>query len=231
MTTFLVFLELAARAQEPVTPEDLRGILTFRDEHLSIREQRTVVPGRMTVLGSGWGWGPLPWRGYTWTPTSVVQSPPEIYESWAIYRGPQRLSVPQFLESVGQPLEAVALERRIRRNSTTGKVFGGLAVLGLAAGLGGIVGSFVDTPIGQPTWTTVGLSGLGTSLVSSIVSGATGSRANKLASDFTETQDLGRVQEQVRDYNEELRNELGLTPAQAYRELDAPQRRSRGQSP
>jgi hypothetical protein len=224
--TVLMLLTQIVRAQDPATPEDLRAILTFRDEHLSIRELRTVIPGRVSVTNSGWG--RRPWRGYMWTTSDVVQAPPEVLDSWVIFEGPQRLSVPEYLDEIGRTTDAVALDRRIRRNSTTGKVFGGLALVGLAGAVGGIVGSFADGPDSQIPWTTVGLSGLGTSLVSSIVSGSTSTRAGKLASDFTTTQELETVQDEVRDHNEELRTELGLSPAQAYRELDAPRRRQPG---
>jgi hypothetical protein len=123
--------------------------------------------------------------------------------------------------------EAEGLELRVRRNATIGRVFGGLAVAGLAAGVGGFVGTVADAPGGETTWTGVALGGLGTSVLSGIVSGATRSRAERLAHDFPETQDLDAVQEEVRDYNEELRSQLGLTPVQAYRELDRPPRARR----
>jgi hypothetical protein len=217
----------AAEAQDVTTPEDLRAVLTFRDEHLSIREEHEVMPGRVTLLGSGWGWGPGPWNGYTWTTTDVVTTPPDVLHSWAVYRGPERLTVPDFLRAVERDADAESLSLRVRRNASIGGVFGGVAILGLAAGIGGFAGTVLDDPERLTTWTGVSIGGLGTSILSGIVSGATRARSERLAHDFPETQDLGAAQEGVRSYNEDLRSELGLSPVQAYRELDAPPRPER----
>ena len=217
----------AAHAQDLETPEDLRAVLTFRDEHLSVREEHEVIPGRVTFLAPGWGWGPGPWTGYGWSNADVISTPPDVMHSWAVYRGPERLTVPDFLQAVERTSEAESLEVRVRRNVTIGRVFGGLAVMGVAAGVGGFVGTIADDPSRETTWTGVALGGLGGSVLSGIVSGATKSRSEKLAHDFPETQDLLSAQEEVREYDEELRSELGLSPVQAYRELEGPPRTQR----
>jgi hypothetical protein len=221
LTTLL--LAGSALAQAPMSSDELEAILTFRAEHLSIRELKRVIPGHVTVMNSGWGWGRRPWRGYTWD-TDVITSPPEVLESWAVYRGPQRLSVPEYAETVGRAVDATDLERRIRHNSGVGNTFGGLAVVGLAAGATGLVGSFVDEPRDREEWMTVSVTGLGTAILSGIVSSATKTRADTLATDFPKTQALETAQTEVREYNEQLRQELGLTPGQAYRELAPPRR-------
>jgi hypothetical protein len=224
MTITLFLTPWVAQAQEPTTAEDLRAVLTFRDQHLSIREEHEVIPGRVTFMGSGWGWGPGPWTGTTWTSADVVTTPPAVLHSWAVYRGPQRLAVPDFLQAVERDGDARSLELRVRRNASIARVFGGVAIAGLAAGVGGFVGTVADDPERQMTWTGVAIGGLGSSILSGIVSGGTRSRSERLAHDFPETQDLTTSQEEVREYNEELRVELGLAPVQAYRELDAPPR-------
>jgi hypothetical protein len=210
-----------------LTREELNAILTFRTQHLEVRETDTLIPGRITFVRSGWGWGPRAWRGYSWGTTDVITTPPAVMEGWAVYQGPQRLSVPEYLDAIDRDVDAVALERRIRRNRGVGTLFNGLAVAGLGAGVGGLVGSIADPNRVDPTWTGLSLGGFGTAILSGIVGGATRNRASKLAADFDATQELDGVLEQVRDYNEELRQELGLTPQQAYRELDRPSRRER----
>ncbi len=47
-----------------MSPEELEAILTFREEHLEIREVYEVLPGRISV--DRWGWGPGAWGLNPW---------------------------------------------------------------------------------------------------------------------------------------------------------------------
>lgn len=198
----------------PLSDQQLDALLEFRWQHLEVRAFERQSPG-VTWVSPGWGWGRPGWGGWA----TVVTSPPVIREEWAVYQGPKRLAVPRYLEMVGDRSGAEQLARRIRGNRSTGSVLGGLALMGLVGGLGGITASLVDEPVRRDQWTTIGLGSFGGALLSGILSATTHHRADKLASDYGKTQDIDQVESEVREFNERLREELGLTADQAYREL------------
>lgn len=221
----MLALAVPALAEEPLTRAELDSVLTFRQDHLQIREIHTVVPGTMTFVRSGWGWGPRPWLGYGWGTTDVITTPPEVLHSWTVYQGPQSLNVPDFLRAIGKEDEANALISKVDSAHATSATFRGIGAVGLAAAIAGTVGTFVAPPDQQLAFAGVGLGGLGTAAIGFAIGGGEAERARRLAHDFPKTQDLPTVEGEVRDYNEQLRTDLGLTPEQAYRELEPPARR------
>ncbi|HHO53544.1 MAG TPA: hypothetical protein ENK18_22405 [Deltaproteobacteria bacterium] len=211
-----------------LTQEQLADVLAFRDQHLQIREVQTVIPGTVSVMRSGWGWGRRPWRGYAWDTRDVIRTPPEVMHEWVVFQGPQRLTVPEFLDVVGRHGEADALMERITRSEKTSRSFGAASLGGVAAGVAGVVGVLVAPPDQQPTFSAIGLGGLGTAILGGLVSSVSASRSATLAHDFPSAIDLEVASEEVREHNEELRERLGVSPRTAYRELSRDPRRVRG---
>lgn len=207
-------VDVGEEGQPPpeLTAQQLEQVLEFRAKHLELRAFETGTPG-LTWISPGWG------RRGTWMPGTVMTTPPDIREEWVVYQGPRQLEVPEYLRAVGRDSEADALTRRIRGNRGVGGVFGTLAVLGLAGGVGGISASLLDDPANRDQWTTVGLSSFGGALFTVILASAAGSRADKLETDYSKSQQLDQVEVNVRAYNEGLREDLGLTADQVYREL------------
>ncbi len=198
-----------------LTQEQLADVLAFRDQHLQIREVQTVIPGTVSVMRSGWGWGRRPWRGYAWDTRDVIRTPPEVMHEWVVFQGPQRLTVPEFLDVVGRHGEADALMERITRSEKTSRSFGAATPA-------------ATPPDQQPTFSAIGLGGLGTAILGGLVSSVSASRSATLAHDFPSAIDLEVASEEVREHNEELRERLGVSPRTAYRELSRDPRRVRG---
>ncbi len=201
--------------------EEFRALLMFRDEHLSLREERRFVPGRTTVLAQPWGFGPRPYWGFGWQGNTVVTVEPPTYESeWAVFEGGQRLSVPMYLRATEQVSSAELLERKIERARD-------VSVAARAIGWVGIVGGLVSTVLAVNadasdevrTLSVIGASSAGAGLVSLAIGGSQRSRARRLTFDFEASKSLGDVRREVRDYNVDLMDRLDLSPRDALREL------------
>ena len=208
-------------AQQPMTAEELEAILTFREQHLSVREVVDFIPGTVNVVNSGWGWGPRPYWGWGMDRGSwVTVDPPRIERDWAVYQGLQRLSVPSYLNALDRDQAAEELRSRIRTANTTSDVFSGIGWLGLLGGVTGTVLALTAPDFqGSRTFAAAGAASTGTGVLSSIVGGAERKRASSHTYDFDKTQELPDVQRGVREHHELLRRELDLTPGQAFREL------------
>lgn len=216
-------LTVAALAEPaaPRTAAELNALITFRSEVLQLREIQTLVPGRVTVMHSHWGWGGRPWRGYGWHSGDVVAVDPATFtHEWAVYQGAQRLTVPDYLRAVGRGSEATALSARIQRSGRAGKTWSTVGVAGLAGGLVSLIGGVVTSDAQTSrSFTSAGLGGIGIGITGSLIGSLTRSKATTLAHDYERSLDVAEVQRAVRERNEVLREELGLTPAQAYHEL------------
>ena len=127
--------------------------------------------------------------------------------------------MPTYLTLVGDS-RAEEYRRRIRSNRTTGALFSAIGVAGVAAVVTGIIGSAnADTPREHEDWNTVALAGTGGILVGFTIGGAAQNAANRLQTDYGK---LGwePTQAQVDAYNEQLRQQLGLSTEQAWRILE-----------
>lgn len=215
-------LALPAGSPSPASSQ-FGAIMAFRDEHLSVREVRRYVPGSTTVFQTGWGFGPgAHWWGWGWNAGSVVTvGTPRIEERWAVFEGAQRLSVPAYLDAIGERELALDLGKRIDRSRRAST---GLQAVGWVAVLGGVittvVGANADTFEDSRQLTAIGLGVSGAGLVSLLVGNGQRNRARRLTFDYDQTQSFDDVRGQVRDYNTDLMQRLGLTPEQALRELD-----------
>jgi hypothetical protein len=179
------------------------------------------VPGSVTVMHSHWGWGGRPWRGYGWHSGEVVAvDPPTFAHEWAVYQGAQRLTVPDYMRAVGRGSEAAELGARIQRSGRASRTWSTVGVAGLAGGLASLIGGVVTSDAQTSrSFTSAGLGGIGIGITGSLIGSLTRSKATTLAHDYEHSLDVAEVQRAVRERNEVLRDELGLTPAQAYHEL------------
>ena len=204
----------------PHTPAELQAAMSFRSSHLEIRTVTSWRGGGSTVVTSGYyGSGGRGGSHMGVGVSTVVPEPMVPEHAWTVFQGPMRLSVPDYLTLVGDP-RADDYRRRIRSNRTTGTLFSAVGVAGVAAVVAGIIGSAnADSHPEREDWNTVALAGTGGILVGFTVGGAAQNTANRLESNYDR---LGwePTQAQVDAYNEQLRQQLGLSTEQAWRILE-----------
>jgi hypothetical protein len=202
------------------TSEDLKGAMSFRSGHLEIRTITSWSGGGSMVIHEGYRWGP-PGPGPRWGVgfSTVVGSPMVPEHAWAVFQGPTRLSVPAYLDLVGDP-RGDDVRRRIRSNRTAGTVLATVGVVGIATVVTGLVGaSTADFPAERREWNNVGLAGVGGIVVGFTGASIANGSARRLQSDYGQ---LGwePTRTQVDEYNEKLRSQLGLSPDQAWRIIE-----------
>ena len=196
------------------------AVAAFRDQHLDLRGSSQWRGGSEVVSLPYFGWST--YRGVGWGvgASTVLRGSVEPRGEWAVFQGIQRLSVPSYLELVGDDLRHNALQADIAQATRRGKVGYGVAAAGVVALVAGYFGaSTASTPEELGAWNGVTLGG-----VCALVGGALGgnsasSRARRLEIDFRSTVAFDDTCAQVDTYNETLRDGLGLSPAEAARVL------------
>ena len=210
--------------------ERFEALMQFRHQHLDIRGSTRWRGGGATVVHGGWGWGwsgPYHGWGWGWSPSVVVRQPLEPEHGWAVFQGVQRLSVPGYLEVVGDSVRLAALEDDLRRAGLNRKIGYGFGGAGLAATVVGFVaGAWSDSQQELMAWSTVTTAGICTALIGTLAGSSAASREQRLQGDFRVTVPYEDTRAQVDDYNEQLRQDLGLSKGDAYRVLtEQPPRR------
>lgn len=207
-----------------VSDSDFKAIQQFRSEHLEIRTITNWRGGGATVVHHGW-WGPRygPHVGIG----TVYRQPVVAEHTYAVFQGPTRLNVPQYLDVVGDPRED-DWRRRIDNNRRWSAGFTGLGVMGGVATIVGVIGGSMNRDFDRrDDWDLVTLSGIGGLVIGFGGASATSSRAFTLQTNYNL---LGwdNTRNQVDDYNDALRQDLGISPQQAWDIIDSSsQRRGR----
>lgn len=211
----LICASAAANPAERAPAQDRAAAQwTYRSRHLSVRSLHTVTPGSTVVIYDDWGWRRPYWGMGT---STVIHEPAMVVDTWAVFQGPQRLPVPQYLRLVeaDRADELGRALRGTRRTRTVGTTVGLAGAGSLAVGLLGM--SQAQDIDGYSTWSTVSTLGV-VGAVAGLLSAAAGrGRAARLSDDYTATQEAPVVLDEVYAYNDRLRRALGLTPAEAER--------------
>ncbi|MFH1464169.1 MAG: hypothetical protein ABIO70_07270 [Pseudomonadota bacterium] len=218
----------AAAAPVPVTSDQRFGaMLAFRQRHLDLRGFTRWEGGGAVVLHSGWGWGG-PWWHSGFGTSYVIPTAPDRVDDWGVYRGPTRLTIPGYLEAIGDDGGSRALQGSIAHAQRTSSAFYTAGGVGLAATLVGFLGAASARDIDTfHTWNVVSTAGLLVGITGVVVGRGQAGRARRMTHDYSGTLDYGEAQAQVDTYNEQLRLELGLSEADVYPILteQAPRRR------
>ncbi|MEZ4321588.1 MAG: hypothetical protein R3F61_29210 [Myxococcota bacterium] len=209
----------------PPAPQPDRSVAyaEYRERWVSVRSYQTFSGGGARVVG-GWGYG---WPGfgspYIGMSTGyVLRDPLVVHDRWAVYQGRDRLTVPMWMDLADAPEQRDALRRRIRRTRAWNGTFLGLAIAGGVTAVGASYGSRTAGTYEEfDDWNLVASGGL-TALVGAIGAYASGMHARTLRYDFDATQDLRETHRLVEAHNAALRDELGLTAAEAERLEGAP---------
>jgi|GEM_PF-1275648 len=188
--------------------ETASALVVYGNRRLSVRSQTHYEGGGYTAYSRSFF--PLtPFLGFG--TTYVVQNPVTEYKTWSVYQGSQRLTVPVYLEVIGDLEQAAVLRRKIKHRQVGSGVLLGVAAGGIVTAMAGGM-TYLFARNSAEAYGGVGMSVGGA--VAAILSfgGAWGLAVDgrRLRWDFPSVLDRG-IQQQVRDTNEALRTELGLS--------------------
>lgn len=206
---------VAAPAAAPVlTADKLSALRAYQAQRLVVRDEVELVGGGATMVG-GWGY-PYGRYGYM-HPTVVVQEPTEIMRVWGIYRGRERLSTPRFLDLAGQADLHTAVQADIRKARRSGTAWFSVAGVGLAGILGGMVGLELATTEDQARVANrVVLAGTGFATGGLLIGSFPRAKASRLSRYPSITLSADQANELADAHNAELRDDLGLSPAEVW---------------
>ena len=188
---------------EGMTAETLKSIREYKARHLEVRNEMHFSGGGTSIVP--WGFGMV-----------VSQDPISSSRTWAVYQGPLRLEVPRYLEVTHQEDLRKEVVAKVTRKQWLSRGFYGLAAGGVAAIVAGYVGNLnADSAEEAYQWSAVGTVGLGATVVGLVGGSIPAASARRLRGDFPKTLDIVDTQHRVDVENEQLRQDLGLTPEQA----------------
>jgi hypothetical protein len=206
------------------------ALLSFRQRHLDLRGFARWEGGDAVVLHSGWGWG---WGGPWWHggfgTSYVIPTARERVDDWAVFRGTTRLTIPAYLDAVGDEGGSRALQGSIARAERSSRALYAVGGAGLAATVIGFFGAASARDIDTfHAWNVVSTAGLVAGISGVVVGRGQSGRAQRLGHDFSGTLDVQETQTRIDAYNEQLRLDLGLSQGDVYPVLsEEPARRRR----
>ncbi len=202
----------APAALGALTPERLQALRTYKAQRLQVRAETEYRGGGVSTFST------MSYGYHSGIGTGVVVAEPiSTFRTWGIYRGAQRLSIPDFLMLTGATAEGDALVRDIKRAKRAGRVWFTGAGLGMAAIVTGIVGMGASGDIGTyRRFNTVALSG--TTLTIGCLLGASfpAAKGAKLYRYPGATMSTDKANALAHKHNEKLRTDLGIKPEEAW---------------
>jgi len=195
-----------------LTPQRLQALRTYKAQRLQVRAETEYRGGGVSTFSTmAYGYPHGLGTGV------IVTEPVSTFRTWGIYRGPQRLSTPDFLSLAGAISERDQLLSQIKKARGASRVWFTGAGLGVAAIVTGIVGmgGAGDLPTYR-RFNTVALSG--TTLTIGCLLGASfpAGKAAKLYRYPGANMDSDKANSLAHDHNEKLRNSLGIKPEEAW---------------
>lgn len=192
----------------PIDETTLARIRDYKLRHYSIRTETRYSGGGTRTFSNPYSWG-----GGVY----VTQDPISVTRSWAVYKGPSRMDVPTYLQLTHEDEHYKDLTGRIQRTRILGYTYYGAAVAGIAAIVVGAAGvNLAEAEDEKTRWSTVGVIGVGTTIVGLIGGSLPMANARSLQTEYSRARiDIASAQAAIDAENEALRVELGLTPEQA----------------
>lgn len=209
--------------QPPSTPataprDTFGALLNYREQRLQVRTQRILEGGGYTRVTRYYGFPFTPFIGVG--TTYVVENPVTEYQTWSVYQGSARLTVPTYLDLVGRTADAAKLRRKVTNRRTGAHALLGVMIGGFAASLTGTsVFLRARTLEERSAGVAFAVGGGLTALFSFTGSVGLAGEARRLRWDFPSQFD-GGVQSAVSAHNAALRDRLGLAPGEV-RAIDA----------
>ncbi|HJN74170.1 MAG TPA: hypothetical protein QGF58_09585 [Myxococcota bacterium] len=193
-----------------LTPEKLTNVREYQRRRIMIRQETEIRGGGTSVVSSPWA------NPYSVTPSQVVQDPIYTVQGWGIYQGSRRLSVPEYLGVIDSAQMQQYLEDDILRLNRTSKALYAFGGLGVAATVVGVIGMNAarqqnDSDLWLIFFATAG-GGVATMLTGFVGGSIPASKATRVEQDPEYTFTPEQVREGIDGYNDELRQELELSP-------------------
>ena len=198
--------------QQALAAERLEKMRAYKAQRLMVREETEIRGGGMSpqiTAGVGGGWGsPMG--------TPMANDPLYLVQSWGIYQGKRRLTVPEYLDLTGQDALAEALDMDIQRSRRQSRVLYGIGVVGVVAAGAGVVGQLSATDAERyglyRTTATLGV----VAAIGGFVGGSIpAARAKELELEAGFRLTPEQVQPRLDAYNEALRLRIGLSAEDA----------------
>ena len=195
-----------------LTPERLMALRTYKAQRLQVRAE-TEYRGSSVATYTSMSYGYPSGMG-----TGVVVTDQlSTFRTWGVYRGPQRLSTPDFLNLTGaqeQKEKLVSDIHTLRRQAKGWYIVAGTGVDGVMAGLVGMA-----TAADVETYSTFNLVSLGGTIVTiGGLFGASfpGSKAQRLYKYPGSTLTSDEANDLAHAANEKLRLQLDIQPNEAW---------------
>jgi hypothetical protein len=195
-----------------LTPERLMALRTYKSKRLQVRAE-TEYRGSSVATFTSMSYGQPLGLGTGVVVTDNIST----FRTWGVYRGPQRLSTPDFLTLAGANAEREALVtdiRRLRSNARRWYIGAGIGVAGVVAGLVGMATAEDIETYNQFNRVSLG----GTILTIGGLFGASfpGSKAERLYKYPGATLSSDQANDLAHAANEALRQELDIAPNEAW---------------
>ena len=195
-----------------LSPDRLKALRAYKNQSLSIRRE-TELQGGGARVGTSMVYG----MGPVMVTQHVTTAPVYTVRTWGIYRGPERINMPRFLDLVGDEAGHASLVEEIERKykqAKTGFTVAGAGGVGLFLGIMGM--SVATTESSWYSWNMVALGGSLTGLGGMVAGSLPASRATQLTRHPRTSTTPEEAQVLIDDHNEALRDRLGLTPKEVW---------------
>jgi len=195
-----------------LTPERLMALRTYKGQRLQVRAE-TEYRGSSVATFTSMSYGYPHGLGTGVVVTDNIST----FRTWGVYRGPQRLSTPDFLHLAGaekQRDEVISEIKQLQRNAKGWYAVAGAGVAGVLSGLIGMA-----TAENIETYGTFNLVSLGGTVVTiGGLFGASfpGSKAQRLYKYPGSKMSSDEANDLAHAANESLRQELEIAPNEAW---------------
>lgn len=195
-----------------LTPERLMALRTYKSKRLQVRAE-TEYRGSSVATFTSMSYGQAHGLGTGVVVTDNIST----FRTWGVYRGPQRLSTPDFLTLAGATKERDALVQDIRKQRAHARrwyIGAGVGVAGVVAGLVGMATAKNIDAYNRFNQVSLG----GTILTIGGLFGASfpGSKAERLYKYPGASLSSDQANDLAHAANESLRQELEIAPNEAW---------------